>query len=60
MQKVRDQIKVVILETKMSRTNIKAFVNIEFTEFNAMNTRDAVKLTIIYDKIFDISFCNKY
>lgn len=44
----------------MSRTNIKAFVYIEFTEFNAMNTRDAVKLTIIYDKIFDISFCNKY
>ena len=43
----------------MSRTDIKVFMKVEFLEFNVMDTKDTVKLTIIYDKIFLFSFLNK-
>ena len=34
-------------------------MKVEFTEFNVMDTKNAVKLTIIYDKIFLFSFLSK-
>ena len=43
----------------MSRTDIKVFMKVEFPAFNVMDTKDTVKLTIIYDKIFLFSFLNK-
>ena len=49
----------MIGETEMSRTDIKVFMKVEFPEFNVMDTKDTVKLTIIYDKIFLFSFLNK-
>ena len=54
-----DYIKLVIGETETSRTDIKVFMKVEFTEFNVMDTKNSVKLTIIYDKIFIFSFLSK-
>ena len=43
----------------MSRIDVKVFMTVEFPEFNVIYTKDTVKLTIIYDKIFLFSFLNK-
>ena len=50
----------MILGAELSRTDVKVFAEIELTEHNATSTGDVVKITIIYDKGLDISFCNKY
>lgn len=58
MQKVRHYIKLVILETEIARTDL-VFVEVELTDYNAMNTEDATKF-IIYEKVFHINFCKEH
>lgn len=50
----------MILGVELFRIDVKVFAEIELIEYNVTSIGDVVKIIIIYDKGFDISFCNKY